>query len=476
MGALGITGLASALLASLVAPALIFPAFAGRIGWRDSEKWLRRPPRVQNPVSWATYVLVITAGWAWAALIFRQPTSNVGEGYIFAWAGITALTTVILLSLMNFFGPFLVVPRRREILTLSIVLPVPGMFWKIFFFNIYGQDVVRLREVLLAAPLVALLAVLFRLFEHYRIFRKGPLILAAALSPDEFEHLKNYIVVTGFRDKLRLVQWSDIMSRSLVPYSIVYSRSALRDLKADGAVIGSIFSGLPAIELRRLTMQLTGRADIETLDTWFFLQVTGEKSIYLRSYDASKRLYEPFFALLMLLAAMPLLLLIGLLVRLTSPGPAIYSQWRSGYMGERFKLLKFRTMRNDAEKAGPQWAGSKDTRVTGLGAILRKTRLDELPQLWNIVRGDISFVGPRPERPEIVEQLVQSIPVFPLRLVVKPGVSGWAQVNYGYVGSVEESRLKLEYDMYYILHRSLWLDMHIILKTISTFWKGGTGR
>jgi lipopolysaccharide/colanic/teichoic acid biosynthesis glycosyltransferase/glycosyltransferase involved in cell wall biosynthesis len=475
-GALGITGSSSAFFASLVAPVVIVPSFAGRIGWRDSDEWLRRPPRIQNPVSWATYVIVISAGWASAALYLRPVYSMVSEAYIFGWAGVTALTTVLLLSLMNFFGPFMVVPRRREMLTLSLVAPIPGMFWKLFFFNIYGQEVVRLREVLLAAPLVALLAVLFRYFEHHRIFRKGPLVLAAALSPDEVEHLTDYLIVSGFREKIRLVEWSQILSGSLVPYSLVYSRSALRDLQADGAVLGAIFSGLPAIELRRLAMQLTGRADVSTLDTWFFLQVTGEKSIGLKAYDAFKRFNEPVCAMLALILLFPFLLLVGALVKLTSQGPMLYSQWRSGHMGTRFKLHKFRTMRTDAEAAGPRWAASKDPRVTRLGAILRKTRIDELPQLWNIVIGELSFVGPRPERPEIVDELVKSIPVFPLRLIVKPGVSGWAQVNYGYVGSVEESRTKLEYDLYYILHRSLWLDLHILLKTISTFWKGGTGR
>jgi lipopolysaccharide/colanic/teichoic acid biosynthesis glycosyltransferase/glycosyltransferase involved in cell wall biosynthesis len=476
MGALGITGSSSAFFASLVAPLIIIPSFAGRIGWRDSDEWLRRPPRIQNPVSWATYVFVISAGWASAALYFRPSYSMVSEAYIFGWAGVTALTTVLLLSLMSFFGPFMVVPRRREMLTLSLVLPIPGMFWKLFFYNIYGQEVVRLREVLLAAPLVALLAVLFRYFEHHRIFRKGPLVLAAALSRDELEHLTDYLIVSGFREKIRLVDWSQIISGSLVPYSLVYSRSALRDLQADGAVLGAIFSGLPAIELRRLAMQLTGRADVSTLDTWFFLQVTGERSIGLKGYDAFKRFCEPVFAFVALVCLFPFLCLVGALVKLTSQGPILYSQWRSGHMGSRFKLHKFRTMRVDAEAAGPRWAASEDPRVTRLGALLRKTRIDELPQLWNIVLGELSFVGPRPERPEIVEELVKSIPVFPLRLIVKPGVSGWAQVNYGYVGSVEESKTKLEYDLYYILHRSLWLDLHILLKTISTFWKGGTGR
>jgi lipopolysaccharide/colanic/teichoic acid biosynthesis glycosyltransferase/cellulose synthase/poly-beta-1,6-N-acetylglucosamine synthase-like glycosyltransferase len=476
LGILGITGLASAFVASLAAPVMIFPAFAGRVGWRDSEKWLRRPPSVEHPVSWVMYIAVITGGWIWAALYFREAWAVVPMQFILGWALATALSTVFLLSLMDYFGIFVVLPRRREIFTLSLALPIPGIFWKFFMFNIYGIEVVRMREILIAAPIVAIIAFIYRLFEHRRIFRKGPLILAATLSEDEFRRLDHYFTVSGLRDRLKLVAWDDVVAKGLVPYSIVYSRSALRDLRSDRGVLEAIFSGLKAIELRRLVMQLTGMADIRTLDTWFLLQVSTERAVSLRAYDAFRMVFEPICALVLLVLLLPFLLVLALIIRLTSPGPALYTQERSGRLGHRFRLLKFRTMRLDAEAGGAVWAQENDPRVTAIGQVLRRLRFDELPQLWNIICGHLSFVGPRPERPEIVEELVTEIPLFPLRMMVKPGVTGWAQVNYGYVGSVEESRLKLAYDLHYIMHRSLWFDLLILLRTISILWKGGSGR
>ena len=163
---------------------------------------------------------------------------------------------------------------------------------------------------------------------------------------------------------------------------------------------------------------------------------------------------------------LPLLLLVAVLVRLGSPGPALYRQERVGLGGRTFVLLKFRSMRRDAEAAGPCWATERDPRVTRLGRLMRLTRIDELPQLLNVLAGSMSLVGPRPERPHFVRQLTQAIPHFADRLVVKPGITGWAQVNYPYGASVEDAREKLAYDLYYVRHRSLALDFMILLATM----------
>jgi len=150
---------------------------------------------------------------------------------------------------------------------------------------------------------------------------------------------------------------------------------------------------------------------------------------------------------------------------------------RAGRRGKPFRLLKFRTMVVDAEKSGVQWSSENDNRITPLGRFLRKTRIDELPQLVNVLRGELGFVGPRPERPEIVRRLENDLPFFSLRTIIRPGITGWAQVQYGYVASVEESRLKLEYDLFYIVHQSVWLDLAILLKTLALILRGGgTGR
>jgi exopolysaccharide biosynthesis polyprenyl glycosylphosphotransferase len=168
-----------------------------------------------------------------------------------------------------------------------------------------------------------------------------------------------------------------------------------------------------------------------------------------------------------LIVMSPILPIIALAIKLTSPGPVIYRQERVGHRGQTFYCLKFRTMRQDAEsKTGAVWAGENDPRITRIGRFLRKVRLDEIPQLWNVLNGEMSFVGPRPERPEFVQLLSASIPYYQLRHVVRPGLTGWAQVRYRYGASVADAKEKLRYDLYYIKHMSLGLDLLIAFETI----------
>lgn len=169
-----------------------------------------------------------------------------------------------------------------------------------------------------------------------------------------------------------------------------------------------------------------------------------------------------------LLLCLPLIPIIILAVRLSSPGPIFFRQTRVGLRGRPFSVIKFRTMRTDAEKNGAVWATKNDSRVTSIGRFMRKTRLDEIPQLWNVLRGDMGFVGPRPERPEFVQWLNSEIPYYELRHIIRPGLTGWAQVRYGYGATLEETRQKLEYDLYYVKHMSVGLDLLIIFETVKT--------
>ena len=159
-------------------------------------------------------------------------------------------------------------------------------------------------------------------------------------------------------------------------------------------------------------------------------------------------------------------------VKIDTPGPAIYSQVRIGREGSQFTLYKFRTMVNDAEIDGPKFAAEDDPRLTRTGRLLRKTRMDELPQLWNVIRGNLSLVGPRPERPVFVDGYVETIPFYNNRSLVRPGVTGWAQVNYGYADDEADAIEKLTYDLYYVKHMALDLDTQIIGKSIWTVLTG----
>ncbi|MET0404315.1 MAG: sugar transferase [Cystobacter sp.] len=181
---------------------------------------------------------------------------------------------------------------------------------------------------------------------------------------------------------------------------------------------------------------------------------------------AAKRVFDIFVASTLLLCAAPFLVLVMIAIKLDSKGPLFYRQERTGLNGKPYGLWKFRSMRTDAEKDGAVWARTNDDRVTRVGRFIRKTRIDEIPQVLNILTGDMSFVGPRPERPVFIEQLKQQIPFYSLREAVKPGLTGWAQIRYPYGASVEDARNKLEFDLYYVKNGSLFLDMSIIFHTV----------
>jgi sugar transferase (PEP-CTERM system associated) len=188
-----------------------------------------------------------------------------------------------------------------------------------------------------------------------------------------------------------------------------------------------------------------------------------------------KRGVDLALSLVLAVLASPAMLLTALAIRLESTGPVLYCQERVGENGKTFTLCKFRSMRTDAESGGrPIWATDGDSRVTRVGRFIRKTRLDELPQIWNVVKGDMSFVGPRPERPYFVAQLAREIPFYQQRHAVKPGVTGWAQVKYRYGASLEDAMEKLRYDLYYIKHLSIFFDLTIVFDTVKVvlFRKG----
>lgn len=206
-------------------------------------------------------------------------------------------------------------------------------------------------------------------------------------------------------------------------------------------------------------------------ESWLFRASNQSGLLYIKKL---KRLFDVSVAILCLLTLWPALLIGILIVRLSSAGPVFFRQTRMGRLGREFVIYKLRTMRLDAEKNGPQWSSSgKDDRVFPAGAFLRRYRIDEIPQLFNILKGDMSFVGPRPERPEFINQLEKEIPFYLERLLVQPGLTGWAQVRYPYGSNIEDAWRKHELDLYYIKHMSLLLDFFVLLETTRTVLLGG---
>ena len=205
-------------------------------------------------------------------------------------------------------------------------------------------------------------------------------------------------------------------------------------------------------------------------ESWLVRASAQNGPFYVRKL---KRLFDVTVSAILFVLFSPILLLGALSVFLSSRGPIFYKQVRSGRLGRPFTIYKLRTMRTDSERQGPQWSSDQDNRVFPAGRLMRKFRIDEIPQLLNILKGEMSFVGPRPERPEFVEELAAEIPPYRERLLVTPGLTGWAQVRYPYGSSVEDAKRKLEFDLYYMKHMSLLLDGFIFLETIKTVLFGG---
>ena len=272
-------------------------------------------------------------------------------------------------------------------------------------------------------------------------------------------------------------------------------RSAISDMSAHVANLGATEVVL-ALEERRNALPLkdlvrvktagvhvnefstflereTGRVDLDTLNpSWLIFSDGFSSGRAISSF--AKRVFDIVASGLLLLLTFPVIALFALIVKLDSKGPAFFRQKRVGLYGQTFELVKLRSMRTDAEKDGAQWAQEKDPRITRVGAFIRKVRIDELPQVWTVLTGHMSFVGPRPEVPQFVADLDDQLPYYAERHMVKPGITGWAQINYPYGASIEDSRHKLEYDLYYAKNYTPFLDLLIMLQTLRVvLWHEG---
>ena len=244
--------------------------------------------------------------------------------------------------------------------------------------------------------------------------------------------------------------------------------------QVEDTVMKARISGLPVYSLSDYYEEAWEKVPVYTLSRTWFVFTGGFRLLKSSFRFRIKRLMDIFLSSTLLVLSFPLQVLVFFMVRLTSRGPVFFRQSRTGEQGKPFSIIKFRTMKLDAEKSGPTWTVPGDKRITWMGQCLRRMRLDELPQLVNVIRGEMSFIGPRPERPEFDGQLIEQIPFYDLRYQVKPGITGWAQVRYPYGASVEDTKEKLQYDLYYIKNYSFFLDMMILLKTVRVVlgWKG----
>jgi sugar transferase (PEP-CTERM system associated) len=232
------------------------------------------------------------------------------------------------------------------------------------------------------------------------------------------------------------------------------------------SILDARFDGINVRDMADVYEELTGRIPIRYIADQWLLSADGFSLLYKEYVQKIKRIVDVASSSLLLLLTAPLFGITALAVRLDSPGPIFYRQERVGKGRKSFTIYKFRSMRQDAESGGARWAAEKDPRATKVGHLLRLSHVDELPQIWNVFRGDMSVVGPRPERPEFVKMLEETVPYYAVRHSVRPGITGWAQVSYRYGASIEDAMRKLESDLYYVKNMSLFLDFKIMLRTV----------
>lgn len=251
---------------------------------------------------------------------------------------------------------------------------------------------------------------------------------------------------------------------------VVVDRIALKDETTLEKVFNLLQFDIEVMDLSSFMERLTGEVPIESIEHSWFLEYCGCKNS--KSYRIVKNIFDKSIAIIIAVLIAPFYGILLLILLVTSGRPIFFKQERVGHFNKLFTLYKLRSMTIDAEKDGAKWATPNDARVTKIGKFLRKTRLDEIPQLWNIIKGDMSLVGPRPERPEFTKELSKKIPFYNERHLVKPGVTGWAQINFRYGFSEDDSAQKLKFDLYYIKNKSIWMDFAIFLKTVKTVLTG----
>jgi sugar transferase (PEP-CTERM system associated) len=382
---------------------------------------------------------------------------------------------------------------RQSALRLAVALAIGLLAAASIFF--FFRDLETWRSVLLIAIALAYVGILALRFIFGRIgawhrLRRRILVLGAGhrasrlselgKKPNSSFKIVQYIRMTDAeallpqaisRDEIPgIAELCDVMQIDDVVLAMDERRGSL----PVASLMETKMLGTTVTDISTFLERETGRVDLETVSPSWFIFSDGFRAAHRLSVLA-KRIFDVTASSLLLLASAPFLLITAAAIKLTSPGPVFYRQERVGQFGRSYNVLKFRSMRTDAEKDGkPKWAQQGDARVTAVGKIIRATRIDEIPQIFNVLSGNMSFVGPRPERPFFVDQLSRDLPFYAERHVVKPGITGWAQINYPYGASLEDARHKLEYDLYYVKNYSVFLDLLILIQTVRVvLWQDG---
>ncbi len=426
---------------------------------------------------WSLLWLACTA-YFWFFLNLHNPSFSAWSlplNVIIA-AGIALLASYVLWA-VRFFSIIRIAPLKSDFFLFLFAMGVASGVLALLLLLGFHAPKALLVQMAVSLPIVSAAYFSGYVFFTQWLGRNRKRRITLRLRPEETRQYLEALEEAGLIDQIELVPASEVLAefaegnRPKIDL-IVFSRGGSRDMRTDRFLLRAHLAGIRIKDRRSTLASLTRKVDLEDLDVWSFVSSASSQSAWQRFTRMLRESVEPVQALVLIVAFLPLLLILAVCIKYTSPGPVFYSQRRTGYYGKVFKLYKLRSMRTDSESSGYQWASKGDSRITPFGKFLRKSRLDELPQLWNVVRGDMSFIGPRPERPEIYRDLKETIPLFSLRTDVRPGITGWAQICSGYAASVDETRLKLEHDLYYIQNMSVRLDIVIFLLTIKVMLFG----
>lgn len=386
----------------------------------------------------------------------------------FAWLGLAWIVIFFLFNLYDTRMTRPTIPHLRQIFLAFIAAFLVGI---IFFYAMPSFGIAPKTNLVVFAGAALVFFLGWRRFfyavfsSHFR--RRVAFIARGAEDRREVSDIAEYIRAypqSGFE---ALGVFDSLASfRAAHPGDMPVVFIVSREVWRDEASFAELFARRRSeiLDLAYAYEDILGRVPLGAIDEgWFMHNIRSERK---KLYDAEKRVSSLILAIAAVIITSPIWILVMLAIAVFDPGPILYSQIRVGRGGKPFRLYKFRSMKVDAEKEGAVWAAKEDPRITRVGRVIRTLHVDEIPQMWNVIRGDIALVGPRPERPEFVRELEGNIPFYHLRQVITPGFTGWAQIKFRYARTVMDSRQKFEYDLYYLKNRNIVMDIGIILRTV----------
>ncbi|MDK2979919.1 MAG: hypothetical protein PWQ55_266 [Chloroflexota bacterium] len=374
---------------------------------------------------------------------------------------VTAAISTVLYLLVFFVSEPKSLPRRG-VAGFIVAAAVLTLIWRLIYIRIFTAPVFLKRVLVIGAGRAG--SILAKMIQDVK---PAPFSLVGFIDDDTE---KAGSEVAGLPVLGTSVNLLEIIKKEQIS-DLIFCISGDMQPSLYSAIVSAEEQGIEVRTMPVVYEELFGRVPIALLADDWVLRSFVDRAHATGSYELIKRLLDILGSIVGLLLLIPLFPFIALIILIDDGMPIIFRQVRIGKNGEEFKLLKFRSMRRDAEEDGvARFAVENDTRVTRIGRFLRKSHLDELPQFINVLRGDISLVGPRAERPQLIDKLQKEVPFYRARLFVKPGATGWAQINYQYASNVEETAVKLEYDLYYIMHRNIILDIRILVRTFGAFF------